>query len=310
MPRLVFSDNKHAPVDIKQAVTIGRSPNDCDITIGDRMLSRAHVRIEPVDDNDWIVVDLGSANGTEVNGRRIKEIRLQPGDKITIGSTDITFEAVGPGAETVLQGVLTMYGYGQGPSVAEMQQELEAEQRKKADARKAQIAAKPAAKPAEEPKVKKTSAQIPKNIPLKSEPLPGKDNESTRIPEKPRNKSSDGSRSGTAKDVRLKSEPIPAEVKAGRKPSTKVVATADEVPDTGEVEKAIAESARHAAVPPAREAGKPGFESMLPSDPDEDTRMRALAKMQKATRSLYIMIGVVLLACIVVLALAYVFKKL
>jgi pSer/pThr/pTyr-binding forkhead associated (FHA) protein len=38
----------------------------------------------------WIV-DLDSTNGIEVNGRRVKRAKLEPGDSFTVGETDIAF---------------------------------------------------------------------------------------------------------------------------------------------------------------------------------------------------------------------------
>ena len=43
-------------------------------------------------DGGWQVVDLGSTNGIKVNGRRVDNQPLRPGDEITIGVTDLTFE--------------------------------------------------------------------------------------------------------------------------------------------------------------------------------------------------------------------------
>jgi pSer/pThr/pTyr-binding forkhead associated (FHA) protein len=44
------------------------------------------------EDATYWVVDLGSTNGTEVNGRRVERGKLSDGDRITIGSTDVVFE--------------------------------------------------------------------------------------------------------------------------------------------------------------------------------------------------------------------------
>ena len=41
---------------------------------------------------DFWLVDLGSTNGTEVNGKRVDRARLEPGDTITIGQTQLRFE--------------------------------------------------------------------------------------------------------------------------------------------------------------------------------------------------------------------------
>jgi pSer/pThr/pTyr-binding forkhead associated (FHA) protein len=45
-------------------------------------------------DNTWVVSDLGSTNGTKVNGLRISAAhQLEDGDEITVGSTSVRFEA-------------------------------------------------------------------------------------------------------------------------------------------------------------------------------------------------------------------------
>lgn len=67
----------------KPAMTIGRS-EDNDIVIDDRWVSRRHARIR-VDGQQYIVEDLGSKNGTLVNGQRIEGPRgLADGDEIQI----------------------------------------------------------------------------------------------------------------------------------------------------------------------------------------------------------------------------------
>ncbi|MDQ6615627.1 MAG: DUF3662 and FHA domain-containing protein [Actinomycetota bacterium] len=75
-------------------VTIGRLP-ECEIVLADANASRRHVEIRPATDGrgGYVVVDLGSTNGTKVNGVGIRTHRLQPGDEITIGSTHFRFEA-------------------------------------------------------------------------------------------------------------------------------------------------------------------------------------------------------------------------
>ena len=58
----------------------------------DEYASARHARIEPRRDGIWIE-DVGSTNGTFVNGDRLTEPRrLQPGDVIRIGATDLRFE--------------------------------------------------------------------------------------------------------------------------------------------------------------------------------------------------------------------------
>jgi hypothetical protein len=71
-------------------VVIGRS-RDCDIVVSDPNVSRRHAELRR-GEHGWSVVDLGSTNGIKVNGRRVDSARLQPGDRITLGVTDLTFE--------------------------------------------------------------------------------------------------------------------------------------------------------------------------------------------------------------------------
>ncbi|HEX3054700.1 MAG TPA: FHA domain-containing protein, partial [Gaiellaceae bacterium] len=73
-------------------LTVGRaSQNDVAID-GDEFASARHVRFEPRRDGVW-VHDLGSTNGTYVNGVRIDSARkLAPGDVVRVGETDLRFE--------------------------------------------------------------------------------------------------------------------------------------------------------------------------------------------------------------------------
>ncbi len=70
-------------------VVLGRS-RECDLRVADLNVSRRHAELRREDDTFWIV-DLGSMNGTQVNGRRIERERLGDGDRITLGSTEIVF---------------------------------------------------------------------------------------------------------------------------------------------------------------------------------------------------------------------------
>jgi hypothetical protein len=73
------------------AVTVGRGPAN-DIPLDDDFASTAHARLEPRADGVWIE-DVGSTNGTVVNGVRLTGPRkLELGDVIRIGETDLRFE--------------------------------------------------------------------------------------------------------------------------------------------------------------------------------------------------------------------------
>ncbi len=73
------------------AVTVGRGHAN-DIPLDDEFASTQHARLEARKDGVW-VEDVGSTNGTVVNGARIDGPRkLAPGDVIRIGDTDFRFE--------------------------------------------------------------------------------------------------------------------------------------------------------------------------------------------------------------------------
>ena len=78
-------------IEISDRVTvIGRS-SDCNISLSDPNVSRRHAEVRRIGDG-YSLVDLGSTNGTEVNGQRIQETALMNGDVIGVGTTSITFE--------------------------------------------------------------------------------------------------------------------------------------------------------------------------------------------------------------------------
>ncbi|MCB9455378.1 MAG: FHA domain-containing protein [Anaerolineaceae bacterium] len=77
-------------------ITIGRATSKADWEVGlqDPAVSRPHARLELVD-NNWVLYDLGSANGTLVNNTAItdKGRPLRDGDILTLGSTIVLFRA-------------------------------------------------------------------------------------------------------------------------------------------------------------------------------------------------------------------------
>ncbi len=73
-----------------EPVTIGRLP-ECTVVVGDPNASRRHAEVRR-QGNDVVVVDLGSTNGTRVNGVLVRERALEDGDQITVGTTVVTFE--------------------------------------------------------------------------------------------------------------------------------------------------------------------------------------------------------------------------
>jgi len=75
------------------ALRLGRSP-DNDIILRDPATSGHHARVERRGDQFWIV-DLGSTNGTLVNGEPIQEKELNNGDRVTIGQNAVQFSVIG-----------------------------------------------------------------------------------------------------------------------------------------------------------------------------------------------------------------------
>jgi hypothetical protein len=73
-----------------ERVMIGRS-RECDIVVNDPNVSRRHIELRR-GERGWAAVDLGSTNGMKINGRRVSHAELEPGDRITIGISDLTFE--------------------------------------------------------------------------------------------------------------------------------------------------------------------------------------------------------------------------
>jgi len=82
-------DGERVPVD-KRILVLGRG-QECDVQLSDPNVSRRHAELRQEEMSYWIV-DLGSTNGMEVNGRRLRQAKLEGGDRITLGSTDVVFE--------------------------------------------------------------------------------------------------------------------------------------------------------------------------------------------------------------------------
>jgi Protein of unknown function (DUF3662)/Inner membrane component of T3SS, cytoplasmic domain len=69
---------------------VGRS-RECDVVISDPNVSRRHIELRR-GERGWAAIDLGSTNGMKVNGRRVSHAELEPGDRISIGVTELVFE--------------------------------------------------------------------------------------------------------------------------------------------------------------------------------------------------------------------------
>lgn len=88
-PTLVGPDGtgisvSHAPI------VIGRLP-ECSIVLNDTNVSRRHAQVA-LEDGSVVVTDLGSTNGTFVNGKRVTRATVRPGDELAIGTSRLRVE--------------------------------------------------------------------------------------------------------------------------------------------------------------------------------------------------------------------------
>jgi pSer/pThr/pTyr-binding forkhead associated (FHA) protein len=72
-------------------IRIGRAP-ECELVLRDTRASRRHARLA-ARNGVLVLTDLGSTNGTLVNGHRITEVVLGAGDRIEIGETSLVIQA-------------------------------------------------------------------------------------------------------------------------------------------------------------------------------------------------------------------------
>jgi hypothetical protein len=100
-PRLLLSsldDHEGSPAakgmqqsyDLNNQVTLLGRGTDCDLRLVDNGVSRHHAEIRVTED-DAVLNDLGSTNGTFVNGQQVDRVRLVDGTRITLGRTVMTF---------------------------------------------------------------------------------------------------------------------------------------------------------------------------------------------------------------------------
>jgi hypothetical protein len=92
-PRLILPDGRARELG-NRPVTIGRLP-DCTVVLADPNVSRYHAEVRPItgDSGNYEIADMGSTNGTRVNGTPVLSAHpLRSGDQITVGSTNIAFE--------------------------------------------------------------------------------------------------------------------------------------------------------------------------------------------------------------------------
>jgi hypothetical protein len=88
---LVLADGSRVELG-EEPVVIGRLP-ECTVVLSDPNVSRRHAEVVRLERGDGVVVrDLGSTNGTRVNGVPVREQQLADGDEITVGTTVLRYE--------------------------------------------------------------------------------------------------------------------------------------------------------------------------------------------------------------------------
>lgn len=117
-------DGKQGDFPLGPATKLGRHPAN-DLRLIDREVSKEHAVIERVN-GAYVLRDLDSSNGTFVNGRRVRELRLRDGDEIALGNTRLTFHSgeggmTSPGV-TVVASAVSMPAF-----IAHLQQDEDAE---------------------------------------------------------------------------------------------------------------------------------------------------------------------------------------
>jgi adenylate cyclase len=90
------SGSKRLPLADGNCWTVGRS-EDNDYVITDRWISRNHAMLQAMDNGEMYLIDLGSRNGSFINGRRVNiPVTLKNGDRLTFGQTELLFQSPTP----------------------------------------------------------------------------------------------------------------------------------------------------------------------------------------------------------------------
>ena len=91
---VMFKDGERRDFPLSAAKTVLGRKDDCGLRIPTPDVSRAHCEVESLD-TEITIRDLGSANGTYVNGKRIAETTLSAGDHISIGPVQFVVQIDG-----------------------------------------------------------------------------------------------------------------------------------------------------------------------------------------------------------------------
>jgi pSer/pThr/pTyr-binding forkhead associated (FHA) protein len=118
---VMFKDDEQRSFPLSAKKTILGRRQDCDLRIPTRDVSRRHCEIGPGEKRSEVLVrDLGSSNGTYVNGKRIAEARLQPGDRLMVGPVTFIVQIDGSPATVKREDAAPVSGAAK-PSVTPVQ---------------------------------------------------------------------------------------------------------------------------------------------------------------------------------------------
>ena len=76
----------------RKRLVVGRA-EDCDVRLVSPAISRHHCVIEP-DEDDWIIRDLGSTHGIEVEGVKIEQADIKDGLQVRVGPAILKFQSM------------------------------------------------------------------------------------------------------------------------------------------------------------------------------------------------------------------------
>ena len=112
-PRLSgrFADGKVGEFPLAERTSMGRHPNNT-LRLVDREVSKEHCVIEKVGAT-YLLRDLNSSNGTFVNGRKVRELRLRDGDEIALGNSRLVFHDGGGAPQATTSAGVTVVASAQ-----------------------------------------------------------------------------------------------------------------------------------------------------------------------------------------------------
>ncbi len=95
---VMFKDDERREFPLSEPQTILGRRQDCDLRIPTKDVSRQHCVVS-IDKSRVLAKDLGSSNGTFVNGKRIAEAELAPGDRLRLGPVTFVVQIDGQPSE-------------------------------------------------------------------------------------------------------------------------------------------------------------------------------------------------------------------